>query len=747
MQKHFFIRQILVMYLILFLRSSIFSQELIHEGFDSGLVAPAGWDIKAGGVYTSVSGSGSAPPSIKLSASGDYIETCSFSNATECSFLIKGYSVDSLSMLAVYFNSGDEWIILDSIKPLPKTKKILVLPLPADAQKLKFVYNKSKGNLAFDDLIVKNTNYNADTLPPVFIKNSPKLTAFSDTSAMFSISISKPGLVYYIITSKGCPVPGNNDFFNFNNYNSACIVDTGIFKLKYNTDTTIIIKNLLMGTDYVGYWLTSSYNKSVAPKDANITNEFSLAGAAYDLFFSEIIRGSGNNKAIEICNPSKDTVMLKNYRVAISTNGGGWKTGYYNFPNNASIAPHDVYVILKPNADSNLVNFKIADVLTNVSVIGFTGNDARGLQKLDKLSNTWQFTDIFGYPDSSANFNVAGIAGAAANHTLLRKPFIKHGNTDWALSAGTNADNSEWIVKDLNDFSNLGKHQMQFKLEQIFDTVYFDNQEAPVIIDSINNKLTFILHSETDLSSMKLHYKLPEGIIAEPDSSGTFNCTMPVKLTLSTTDKIYSTDWTITALVDAAPEITGIRYDNTDTGKLIVTFSEPIITDNPLSGNSKPFIKLFEYGNASNALNFELISDSSGKVLKIIPENGFKSGLKYTLLIDSVYDYFNNPMPAYEWTFDASVQSSCNSFNVPSEIIYWPNPASEIVNINLPSGFDKNNLFVKLVSMKGEIFYPRVLKKAPQLSLSLSSAGDGIYVLYLQSGGKQASLLVIHNNK
>ena len=55
-------------------------------------------------------------------------------------------------------------------------------------------------------------------------------------------------------------------------------------------------------------------------------------------------------------------------------------------------------------------------------------------------------------------FEVAGIASGATDHTLIRKASVTTGNIDWASSAGTNADNSEWILMDQNYFSDLGSH-------------------------------------------------------------------------------------------------------------------------------------------------------------------------------------------------------------------------------------------------------------------------------------------------
>ena len=58
---------------------------------------------------------------------------------------------------------------------------------------------------------------------------------------------------------------------------------------------------------------------------------------AQNLYFSEYIEGSSNNKAIEIYNGTGAAVDLANFQIAQSVNGGGWQY-YHTFPSGASIA-------------------------------------------------------------------------------------------------------------------------------------------------------------------------------------------------------------------------------------------------------------------------------------------------------------------------------------------------------------------------------------------------------------------------
>ena len=63
--------------------------------------------------------------------------------------------------------------------------------------------------------------------------------------------------------------------------------------------------------------------------------------------------------------------------------------------------------------------------------------------------------------DPGSGWEVAGVSNATKDHTLVRKCGITQGNSDWTASAGTNADDSEWIVLEQNDWSNLGIHTLE----------------------------------------------------------------------------------------------------------------------------------------------------------------------------------------------------------------------------------------------------------------------------------------------
>ena len=95
------------------------------------------------------------------------------------------------------------------------------------------------------------------------------------------------------------------------------------------------------------------------------------------------------------------------------------------------------------------------------SQVTWTGDDAVGLAKSDEgLTPSFSLIDVIGEdgPDPGSGWDVAGISDATKDHTLVRKCEVNQGNTNWALSAGTNALDSEWEVLPQNDWSDIGQH-------------------------------------------------------------------------------------------------------------------------------------------------------------------------------------------------------------------------------------------------------------------------------------------------
>lgn len=181
-------------------------------------------------------------------------------------------------------------------------------------------------------------------------------------------------------------------------------------------------------------------------------------GQSSDLYFSMYGEGSSSNKFVEIYNGTGGSIDLSNYMIRGSNNGADWKVER-DLALSGTLNDGDVYVIADDNADASIL--AVADLaLAFESPIHFNGDDAIGLFK-DDGGGTFLPLDIIGVPDADpgSGWEVAGVASATANHTLTRKSSICDPNSDWALSAGTDIDDSEWVVgASDSSWGNLGAH-------------------------------------------------------------------------------------------------------------------------------------------------------------------------------------------------------------------------------------------------------------------------------------------------
>ena len=189
--------------------------------------------------------------------------------------------------------------------------------------------------------------------------------------------------------------------------------------------------------------------------DVNFTKTYACTptgggGSGNDLFFSEYAEGSSNNKYLEIYNGTGVSVDLSTYKIELYGNGSVTATRNLDLStlSNTTLANNEVLVIY--NASANDVIKNEGDFSSGV--IFFNGDDAIALLKNDIV------IDVIGKigEDPGTGWEVAGITEATKDHTLIRKSAVTNGNTDWTASAGTNTSNSEWEVKDKDDFSSIG---------------------------------------------------------------------------------------------------------------------------------------------------------------------------------------------------------------------------------------------------------------------------------------------------
>ncbi|MBV7329304.1 lamin tail domain-containing protein [Chloroflexi bacterium TSY] len=177
----------------------------------------------------------------------------------------------------------------------------------------------------------------------------------------------------------------------------------------------------------------------------SFTSHQSIAyGQASDLFFSEYIEGSSNNKAIEIYNGTGTNINLSTYSVEIYNNGA-------STPNNTealsgTLIDGDVLVIANSSAAGAILTK--ADLTSSVTF--FNGDDAL------VLKNNGVVIDMLGVVGTDPGSAWGGGGTTTQDQTIRRLPTICAGDPDGFDNPADISDEWEGFAQDT--FDGLGSH-------------------------------------------------------------------------------------------------------------------------------------------------------------------------------------------------------------------------------------------------------------------------------------------------
>jgi hypothetical protein len=199
-----------------------------------------------------------------------------------------------------------------------------------------------------------------------------------------------------------------------------------------------------------------------------------------ELFISEYVEGSGNNKALEIYNPTTSIIDLSSYIVIRYSNGSTSASSANAIQLVGSINPNDVHVgvieKLNPSGTGNEV--PVADSLQakadafyctdyNISNAWYwNGNDAIVLARgsVSEINNII-IVDVFGkvgedpvggWNDNAATGFTSSGYSWTEDHTLIRKNTVLSGDID---PIDLFNPSLEWDSLAEDSWSNLGSHQ------------------------------------------------------------------------------------------------------------------------------------------------------------------------------------------------------------------------------------------------------------------------------------------------
>lgn len=210
--------------------------------------------------------------------------------------------------------------------------------------------------------------------------------------------------------------------------------------------------------------------EALAPVPRNSTSPTNSCGPVEifptELFFSEYIEGSNNNKALEIYNGTGAAVDLSNYQILYFNNGSPTPT--ITYPLTGTVLAGDVFVLTTDTADAILI--AAADVvLAYPSVVHFNGDDALALQKITPLTTL----DVIGQIGNDPGTYWGTEPITTAEHTLTRMDSICEGDPDGSDPFDPAL---EWNGFAQNDYSFIGFH----------DTNCFPpTEEAPTVLSTV----------------------------------------------------------------------------------------------------------------------------------------------------------------------------------------------------------------------------------------------------------------------
>ena len=219
-------------------------------------------------------------------------------------------------------------------------------------------------------------------------------------------------------------------------------------------NTSITITGLAANTEFCLTVFARDSALNTAPS-SNESCETTNPGTSTpnEIFISEYVEGSSNNKAIEIANFTGNSINLNAYTIARDVNSNGAFGTALQLT--GSIADGNVHVIAKGNASPEIL--AAADQLSSADAMLFNGDDPVGLFKNGEL------IDIFG------NF---GGANSFENATYRRKSTVINPTTAFDLVG-------EWDAYDTNNITDLGAHSTTLEMDS-FEELEFSFSPNPV---------------------------------------------------------------------------------------------------------------------------------------------------------------------------------------------------------------------------------------------------------------------------
>lgn len=226
---------------------------------------------------------------------------------------------------------------------------------------------------------------------------------------------------------------------------------------------------------------TSGNNTKSQTCYINVT-EVSTSGCN-ELFFSEYLEGTSNNKALEIYNPTNNAIALSSYSVELYANGGTTATSTQIL--SGSIAAYGTYVLANSGAVAGILSL----ATINSTACSFNGDDAIVLKKGSTIIDVIGEVGI----DPGTTWTVG--TGSTLDYTLVRNATIDKPSTSWATVQ------NQWTVNPVNTITNLGQHSSNCNN---LATANFDESKLSIFPNPSTNVITISSTKNIHISAITI---------------------------------------------------------------------------------------------------------------------------------------------------------------------------------------------------------------------------------------------------
>ena len=263
-----------------------------------------------------------------------------------------------------------------------------------------------------------------------------------------------------------------------------------------------------------------------------------LMAQCSELFISEYVEGSHNNKAIEIYNPTANAINFSNnYRIVRwdngSTNSDQNTTKWINLGSNV-IPAYGTFVVVIDKRDPLATGqdtavfaalqlkadtFLCPDYNTN-NAMYFNGDDAMSLQKYN--GSTWSNIDVFGVigeRPQNGNGTYSPTGGWTAtpdywdgqgtywsrDHSLVRKATVQQGRSSAGTAYNSPGDfnpQTQWDSLPENTFANLGSHTCNCNPQAVIE---LGNSHSIAVYPNPSNGEAVTIESTDNITAVEVY--------------------------------------------------------------------------------------------------------------------------------------------------------------------------------------------------------------------------------------------------